>query len=98
MREAAWEDDAEVDFEEENRAKFAAWRAVAVHADMEEESLRLERVFVSLEIERRWVKMTKCHKTEELRIVQIAPKCCCYYMEDRAVPRLSRNAFGADKK
>lgn len=53
MREAVWEDDAEVDFEEESRAKFAAWRAVAVHADMEEESLRLERVFVSLEIARR---------------------------------------------
>lgn len=53
MREAAWEDDAELDFEEESRAKFAAWRAVAVHADMEEESLRLERVSVSLEIARR---------------------------------------------
>lgn len=55
MREAAWEDDAEVAFEEESRAKFAAWRAVAVHADMEEEeieNLRLERVFASLEVAR----------------------------------------------
>ena len=42
-------------FEEESRAKFAAWRAVAVHADMEEEeieNLRLERVFASLEVAR----------------------------------------------